>query len=153
MAIRFSTGLKNAMLGDTGLKSALADGVIHIYSGAQPSSANDAATGTLLGTVTVDAGAFTPGVATNGLEFEAASGGSISKAAAENWQFSGITNGTAGWFRFVGNAVDSGAQSTTLPRIDGSIARTGGDMTLSSTTITAGAPNTIDVFQLSMGNN
>lgn len=153
MALRFSTGLRNAMLDSTGLSAALADGVIHIYTGSQPASADAAVTGTLLGTVTVDGGAFTPGSPTNGLEFGTASGGVIAKAPGESWEFTGLADGTAGWFRFVGNAMDDGTSSTTLPRIDGSIAKTGGDLNLSNTAITTGAPNTIDVFQLTMAAN
>lgn len=70
MTIRASTGLKNAMLGEVGLKAALADGVIRVYSGAQPAAADNAVTGTLLMEITVDAGAFSHGSATNGLEWD-----------------------------------------------------------------------------------
>lgn len=153
MALRFSSGLRDAMLDSTGLRGALANGTIYIYSGAQPATADSAAPGTLLGQVTVDAGAFTHGVATNGLNFDAAVGGLITKAAGENWRFDGITGGTAGWFRFAGNPLDDGTSSTTLARIDGSIAKTGGDLSLSNITVTAAAPNTIDVFQLNMAEN
>lgn len=159
MALRFSTGLKNALLGESGidtgangLRGVFKDGVINVYSGAQPASADDAVTGTLLGTVTVDGAAFTPGSPTGGLEFGAPASGVVAKSVAETWKFTGLAAGTAGWFRFVGNALDGGASSTSLPRIDGSIARTGGDLNLSNTTIAVGAPTTIDVFQLTMGN-
>ena len=153
MAVRFSTGLRDNMLGSADLKTSFTNGVIYIYSGAQPSTADGAATGTLLGKVTLDAGAFAHGVATNGLNFDAPVAGVLSKAAAENWRFTGITGGTAGWFRFAGNANDDGLVSTTLTRIDGSIAKTGGDMTLSTTAIVVGAPSTVDIFQLSMAAN
>jgi len=153
MAVRFSTGLRDDILGSTGLSTSLNDGVIHIYSGSQPSTADSAISGVLLGTVTVDAGAFTPGSPTNGLSFDAPNSGVVAKAAAENWKFNGIVDGTAGWFRFVGNAIDDTLVSTTLPRIDGSIAKTGGDMTLSNTAITAGAPSTVDIFELAMAAN
>ena len=153
MAVRFSTGLRDKMLGSADLKTALANGIINIYTGAQPASADSAASGTLLGTVTVDAGAFTHGVATNGVNFDTPVAGVLAKAVSENWKFNGIVSGTAGYFRFVGNPVDDGLVSTILPRIDGSVAKTGGDMTLSNTAITAGAPSTIDVFQLTMAAN
>lgn len=153
MALRFSSGLRDAMLGSAGLKGALANGTIYIYSGAQPANADGAAAGTLLGQVTVDAGTFTAGNATNGINFGLPSGGIIAKAAAENWKFNGLTAGTAGWFRFVGNALDDGNTSTLLPRIDGSVAKTGGDLNLSNTAIVAGAPSTIDVFNLNMAAN
>jgi len=153
MAVRFSTGLRDAMLGSIGLDAAFTNGVIYIYSGAQPATADSAAAGTLLGVVTVDALAFVHGAATNGLNFDAPVAGTIAKAVSENWKFNGITAGTAGWFRFAGNPNDDGSASTTLSRIDGTVAKTGGDMTLSNTAIVVAAPNTVDVFQLTMAAN
>ena len=147
MALRFSTALRNATIGTTGMAGALSTGVIEIYTGAQPASANDPVTGTLLGTVTSNGGAFTPGSATNGLLFGTAASGSVAKAATA-WQFTGLANGTAGWFRFKGNAVDAGALSTTHVRLDGSIATSGGDMTIGNISVTTGAPNTVDQFVL-----
>ena len=150
MALRFSTGLRNGMLNATGIKEALADGVIYIYSGPQPASADDAVQGTLLGVVAKDAGAFAFGDPTYGLEFDAPVSGVLDKAAAENWKFNGAADGTAGWFRFMGNATDNLGSSTTLPRIDGNIGTFGADLNLSNVSIVTGAPNTIDVFRLSM---
>jgi hypothetical protein len=161
MAVRYSTGCFNKLLGTASLKDIFADGVINIYTGTQPLSADNAATGTLLATVTVDAGAFAAGVATNGLEFDAPVGAVISKAAAENWKYTGGTAGTAGWFRLVGNAADGHnqwetsspeASSTTLPRIDGSIGVSSGDMRLSNVNIAVGAPGTIDEFNITLSN-
>jgi hypothetical protein len=151
MTIKFSTGLRNGMLNATGFTEAFDNGVMYIYSGSQPTSPDDAVQGTLLGIVTVDGGAFTPGSPTNGLGFDAPASGVLSKAAAESWEFDGITTGTAGWFRLMGNAADSLGASTTLPRMDGSIATYGADLNISNVSITASAPNTIDVFQLTFG--
>ena len=147
MALRFSTALRNATIGTVGMAGALSTGVIEIYTGAQPATANDPVTGTLLGTVTLNGAAFTPGSATNGLTFAAAADGAVSKSAT-NWQFSGLANGSAGWFRFKGNAVDAGGSSTTAVRLDGSIATSGGDMTIGNINVTTGAPNTVDQFVL-----
>ena len=147
MALRFSTALRNATIGTVGMAGALSTGVIEIYTGAQPASANDPVTGTLLGTVTLNGAAFTPGSATNGLTFAAAADGAVAKSAT-NWQFTGLANGSAGWFRFKGNAVDAGGSSTTLVRLDGSIATSGGDMTIGNINVTTGAPNTVDQFVL-----
>lgn len=144
MTIRLSTKLRDNLAGTTGFAATFANGVIEIYTGSQPASADAAVTGTLLGTVTLNSGAFTPGTATNGLTFAAASGGSVSKSGV--WSFNGVAAGTAGWFRLKGNAVDAGGASTTLPRLDGSIATSGGDMAISNLAITSGAPNTVDTF-------
>ena len=147
MALRFSTALRNATIGTVGMAGALSTGVIEIYTGAQPATANDPVTGTLLGTVTLNGAAFTPGSATNGLTFATAANGAVSKSAT-NWQFTGLATGSAGWFRFKGNAVDAGGSSTTAVRLDGSIATSGGDMTIGNINVTTGAPNTVDQFVL-----
>lgn len=142
--IRLSTKLRDNLAGTTGFAATFANGVIDIYSGSQPASADAAVTGTLLGRVTLNSGAFTAGVATNGLTFGAPSGGVVAKTGV--WSFNGVAAGTAGWFRLKGNALDSDALSTTLPRVDGSIATSGADMNLSNIAIAIGAPNTIDSF-------
>ena len=103
MTLRISTGLATLLAGTTGFSGAMASGVIDIYSGTQPASADAAATGMLLGTVTLNAGAFTPGSTTNGLTFAAASAGTVSKSGV--WSFVGIAAGTAGWFRFRGQKL------------------------------------------------
>lgn len=150
MAVKFSTGLRNSMLGTTGLKDAMADGVLRIYSGAQPTSADNAPGGTLLLEITLDAGAFVHGSPTNGLEFDAPSAGTVSKAAAETWRGLGLVAGTAGWARFSANPLDDNSLSTTIKRIDMSVAKTGADLNIANTSIAVGAPTTIDVFQLTM---
>ena len=142
--IRLSTALRNNLAGSTGFATTFANGVIEIYTGTQPVTADAAVTGTLLGTVTLASGAFTPGTSTNGLTFAAASGGAVSKSGV--WSFNGVAAGTAGWFRLKGNAVDAGGVSTILPRLDGSIAVSGADMNLSNIAISLGAPTTVDSF-------
>lgn len=149
MTIRLSTGLRTSMMGTSGFSTIFANGIIEIYSGSQPTSADNATTGTLLGTVTLNGGAFTPGTATNGLTWAAAANGTASKSTSA-WQFTGVAAGVAGWFRLKGNALDNNASSTTLPRLDGSIANSGGDMNLSNTTIAVGSPNTVDVFSVTL---
>jgi hypothetical protein len=144
MTVRLSTGLRNRMAGTTGFASAFANGVIEVRTGSQPSSADAPASGTLLGTVTLNSLPFTPGSPTNGLTFATAADGAVGKSGV--WSFNGVAAGTAGWFRLKGNAVDDGTTSTTLPRLDGSIATSGADLNLSNTSIAVGAPNTIDSF-------
>jgi len=59
MALRKSTGLRNALAADYGIRDALANTRLRIYSGTQPADADAAATGTLLGTFTLSGGAYT----------------------------------------------------------------------------------------------
>lgn len=142
--IRFSTGLRTNLAGALGFAATFANGVIEIYTGTQPATADAAVTGTLLGTMTLSSLPFTPGVATNGLTFAAAAAGAVAKSGV--WSFVGIAAGTAGWFRLKANAVDAGTLSTVLPRMDGSCATSGADMSISNITVAVGAPNTCDTF-------
>jgi hypothetical protein len=148
MALKFSTGLRNQMLnairGAVTTTISLEHGIIYGYSGSQPANADAAVTGTLLIKFTVGSGAFSHGSATNGLDFDAPSSGTMSKAAAEVWSGVGIANGTLGWARFCGNPTDDTLASTTLPRIDMRVATSGAECNVSSTTIVTGATTTID---------
>jgi len=146
MTVRLSTGARNKLLdggSGGGIKGALNLGFINIYSGPQPLLADTGATGTLLGTASVNAGG-------TGLTFDAAVLGVISKAAAEAWKFTGLAVGTAGWFRFYPAAGNPANTSATEARIDGAVAASGGDLNLTNISITIGSPNTIDVFQFTM---
>jgi hypothetical protein len=150
MSLKLSTGLRNGMLNSTGFTEAFNDGIIYVYSGPQPTDADTAVQGTLLGRVTVNNAAWAAGSPTNGLGFDAPAAGVISKAAAEVWRMLGIADGTAGWFRLCGNAADAGGSSTSLPRMDGTVAISGGDMNLSSISIVTSAPTTIDTFTFTL---
>jgi hypothetical protein len=59
MALRFSTGFRNYLNEAGGVKQALNNGKIYIYSGSQPASADDAASGTLLAIISKSSGALT----------------------------------------------------------------------------------------------
>lgn len=146
MTVRLSTGMRNKMNdggASGGIKGALNLGFINIYSGPQPLTGDTAATGTLLGTVSVNADG-------TGLTFDPSVAGTISKAAAEIWKFVGLVNGTAGWFRHYPAGGNPASQSTTEARIDGAIATSGGDMNLTNVAVAVGIPNTVDVYQFTM---
>lgn len=145
MTLKFSTGLRNALASTAGFSGVFANGIIEIRTGPQPANADAAPTGTLLGTVTLNGGAFTPGSPTNGLTFSAAADGTVEKSGV--WKFTGLAAGNAGWFRFKGNALDSDAVSATLPRLDGAIAVAGGEMRISNLAVAVGVENTVDVFR------
>lgn len=66
MALRFSKGFRNFINEAGPLKQALAGGKLLIYSGAQPTDADSAVTGTLLVTLTLASGAYTAEVASQG---------------------------------------------------------------------------------------
>lgn len=151
MTVRLSDGLRTDMLEGGSLESALALGFIFIYTGSQPASANDAASGTLLVTIAVSDGAV-------GLTFDAiVTAGVLAKAAAETWSGTAAATGTAGWFRFnelvtdkAGTLAAAAASSTTAKRLDGSIAVSGGDLQMSNTAIVAAAIQTVSTFNLTL---
>jgi hypothetical protein len=152
MAERLSTGLANYINQTGSLKGALANGIISVYSGTQPTTADSAETGTLLLEFTVDAGAFTPGVATNGLNMGASSEGVLAKSA-EVWKGVGLaaagsSGTTAGYYRFYANAKVTGA-STTAVRMDGSIGTTTiSELQMVNPLIVTGATSTIETYNI-----
>jgi hypothetical protein len=143
MSLKLSTGLRNAIMGTDGFKGALEDGVIDVYTGTQPTDADAAETGTKLMRITVASGAFTSGVATNGLSFAAAAVSGVISKASEVWSGVGLATGTAGWYRFYANTVVTGA-STSAVRLDGACAVSGSQLNMSSTSIATGATVTVD---------
>lgn len=144
MTVRLSTGARTALAGALGFAGIFAGGIIEVRSGTQPVTADSAATGTLLGTITLNSGAFVPGAPGNGLTFGTPAAGVVAKTGV--WSFNGIAAGTAGWFRFKSNAADNDLSSTALSRLDGSVATSGADLNLSNIAIAIGAPNTVDSF-------
>lgn len=127
MTIKLNDAQRSAIIEAAG--DSFNSGVIEVYSGSQPSSANDAASGTLLCTISLPADAFA-----------AASAGVMAKNGT--WSATVTVSGTAGWFR-MRNSGD------TL-RMDGSITVTsgGGDLELDDTALVLNGTLTIDTFGL-----
>lgn len=126
MAVRLSTGLRNAAI-DGGIGAAFdTTGRINVYTGAQPASADTAASGTLLGTLTMSADAFA-----------AATGGAAAINAVTS-DTSADASGTAGYVRFYrtgDTAPGSAGNGTTDRRLDLLI---GTDITIDNAAIVAG---------------
>ncbi|MGH8073636.1 MAG: hypothetical protein ACREO4_06135 [Lysobacter sp.] len=120
MAVITSTGYCAAILGPTSFDALFQDGVIEVYSGMQPASADVAPTGTLLARITRDGAAWTAGASAGGLRF-IRDGRYVAKDAAQEWKLTGLAMGVAGWFRLLPNAADPGVASLTAPRIDGAV--------------------------------
>lgn len=111
---------------------------------------NGYAVSATLTTITASYANMASGVApVNALYFGEPAAGVIAKPTGQIWSFNGIAAGTAGWFRMIGSESDAGGLITAAPfpvRLDGSIAVSGGDASLSNITVAIGAPNTVDVF-------
>lgn len=141
---KFSTGLRNGMLSGLSLKAALDGGSLILFSGPVPPTADAAATGTVLMSLTVG------GNGTTGLTFGSAADGVISKSEAEVWATSAVAaSGTISYFRFVSSA-DSGGDSTTEARIQGTAGIVGTDLVLTSAEVTAGQPWTLNYFNVAL---
>jgi len=149
MALKLSTGLRDALLGTDSLKGILDYGVIKIFGGTPPSTADgDDTTFTLLVEITTDGLDVTPGATTNGLVFAAPSGGTIAKSA-DNWSGAAVATGTASWFRLYDNDVNMGSSSTAA-RLQGTVGTYGADMLVSSTNVVGGATITVDSFNMTL---
>lgn len=123
MATRLPTAARNAATNAVaGLPDAdVGAGSIQIRTGAQPATANDAATGTLLATLTLADPAFGASVA-----------GVATLDATPALSTTGVAAGTAGWFRMLDNSGDT--------VLDGAVTATGGggELELNTTTISIG---------------
>jgi hypothetical protein len=120
---RLSTGSRNAACNAI-VDQLDAGGTVVVRTGAQPATPNTAATGSILGTITLGAPAFAD--AANGTATAADPAGVVATA-----------DGTAGWFRVFdqsGNAVHDGSVG---------VAGSGADMIVATTAFTAGV--TVDV--------
>lgn len=144
MALRLSTGARNALAGTMGLKGIFNGGILEIYSGGQPASADYAETGTKLVRITVGSG----DAATAGLTFGTNAAGALPKSA-DVWSGVVLAAGVAGWFRLYGTGGTSGT-SATEKRIDGNVGVSGSDMEMSPTSLTLGRTHTIDEFTLTV---
>jgi hypothetical protein len=113
MAIRLSSGLKAALYGQYGITAMMQYGYIDVYSGAQPVTANEPPSGTLLGRITNDGDAHVSGTTAGGLQLTQDGSGRLT--AAGTWTLTGIASGTAGWWRWKWNAFDDDALSLYYP--------------------------------------
>ena len=150
MAEKFSTGHVN-MLAEA-VRTAYANCVIGLFDGVQPATSNDTeGSASLLGLVTLNGGAFTGGVSTNGLNFDAAVDGVLSKPSGSVWKCTGLaaagTGGkTATWFRVYANAYTTGASTSAL-RFDGAIGTsTSAELRMTNPVIVQGVETTIASF-------
>ena len=119
MTIRFNTAMRNAMV--TALTGRIGGYTLSIYTGSQPATADDAATGTKLVDITI-----------NG--FNAPVTGSATLNTSTPNTGTAVATGTAGWGRIVGGAGE---------HIDGTVGTSGTDFTINSTSITNGATVTL----------
>lgn len=145
MAIKLSTGLRNAILVSGSLKSLLDGKVMKLYAGTPPATADSALGGaTLLCTISQDATA-------TALTFDGAPvNGVLFKTPAQIWRGVNAAAGTATFYRLCA-AAEAGDASSTEQRVQGSVAAGGGgDLNLSSVALLAGASQGIDFYSIEL---
>lgn len=148
MALRLSTGMRNALLdkatGDS-LANLLDGGIIKVYTGTQPATADLAATGTLLCVISVASGAVADSNKPNGLVFGAAVAGVLPHHGSDVWSGLNLATGTAGWARFVANdaITTADAASSTDVRLDMAAATSGAQINFSTTALVTGMTTTV----------
>ena len=130
-------------------------GVIRIFSGPQPASADDTEQGAMLVEITQSSGAFEFGTETNGLVMGNVTSHALKRETGEVWSGTAEATGKAGWFRFYANTMATGGgseepigASTSAIRFDGFIATSGAQLNMSNTVVTAGGTVTIDSVAL-----
>jgi hypothetical protein len=118
--IKKNTALRNKQLNDS--LAVFNGGTLEIRTGAQPASANNAATGTLLVTINIPNPAFS-----------AASGGVASKNGT--WSAVAVASGVAGWARMK-------SSDGTYVR-DFSVGESGADLIIDDENVTSGVTVTV----------
>lgn len=93
--------------------------------------------------------------AANGLRMDYnAVAGVMTKDPTQTWSGTAVGAGTqtAGWFRYKGGIVDAGSldSGAVYLRMDGSIATSGADMNMNSTSVTNGALQTVSTFSFTV---
>ena len=145
MSLKLSTGLRNEMLAVGSFKATMDGCTLKIYDGVEPATADAAlASNTLLSQIFLNNDGLT------GLTFNAtASSGVIQKTTAEVWEGTNAASGTATFYRLE-LAEDTQVLSTTLKRVQGSVATAGAQLNLTSITLALSASQKIDYYSLSM---
>ena len=134
MTTRLSVTTRNAMQDQVTavVDAGVGPGTIKVYTGAQPATADTAASGILLVTITL-----------NDPSFGASASGVITADVDPIPTGTAGADGTAGWARVAdsdGNAV-----------MDGSVAEAGADFTISTTAITTGQDVNLNAATLTLG--
>lgn len=145
MTTKASTGVRNHVLVLGSLRTAFAGGFLDIYSGPEHATADAAINAdTQKHLVRI----FSDGNST-GINLAATAADGFVEKAAEAWTGTVLEDGKATFFRLV-SAADAGELSITLPRLQGSIARAGGDLNLSDVDLVSGDPQAVNYFTIAL---
>lgn len=144
MAIQLSSGLRDHMLLTGSFKSGLDGGLLKIYAGAMPATADADSSGlTVLCTISLDATG-------TGITFgSTVTAGILTKNTSEIWRGQISASGTATFFRFMAIG-DTGTLSTTAKRVQGTVNVVGADINFSSVNFIAPNYKVIDSLNVTL---
>jgi len=148
MALQLSTGLRNQLLDTNPFRTIFNLGALTVFSTSAgvPASADAA----LVGGTHVPLCVYSNNNTGTGITMAAsASGGVITKNLSEVWSHAAANSGTAAFWRLTA-VGDTGALSTTEPRVQGLCNTAGAEMNLDSLSFTATTVYTLDNFSISL---
>lgn len=141
---KISTGLRDHILATGSLKTGLDGGVIYVYSGTVPATADAALSGnTLLCIISNNAAGTGITMGTT------PASGVLGKNATEVWKGQVVATGTATFYRFAG-LTDGGALSTTLKRVQGTVGTVAADLIFSSVAFVVGDYKQVDSYNVAL---
>lgn len=141
---KLSTGLRDHLLTGGDFQSGVDGGVIYIYSGPEPATADAALAGnTLLNVISLNATGAGITMAA------AAASGVLGKNASEVWRGLIVSDGTASFYRFA-SLTDDGLESTTAKRIQGTVGTVGADLNFANINFVSGNYKQIDNYNVAL---
>jgi hypothetical protein len=142
MSLKISTGVRDHLLVTGSFKAAVDGGVIRVYNGTPPATADAALAGnTLLVTISNNS-------AGTGITMDSASAsGVLGKNPAEVWSGTVVANGTPTFYRY-SSLTDDFLLSTTAKRVQGTTGSAGFDLNFANTTFTVSEVKRIDTYDI-----
>lgn len=153
--LKYSSAFLNGLATNLGFAEMMSGGVVRLFTGIRPNSANDAIpVGSIeVARLTTDGKTFYPGISNGaGLLFSAYNDGVLHGFGT--WTLNGIAPGTAAWFRWNYAGLDYNSAGSNFPRIDGDVGVVGGDkkdLMLETASITIDTLANLEMFMFSLG--
>lgn len=139
-----STALRNHLLATGALDDGLNGGVIRMYTGTIPTSA-DASLGTAVLKCTISLNKTGAGI-----NFEAAPvSGVLAKSSSETWLGEVVAAGDYSFYRF-SSLTDDGSESTTEKRLQGTIGVLNADLLVGDIALAVGQEQRVDSYYVGM---
>ena len=142
--VKYSTAIREGLAIVGPMRTLLDAFYIRVYSGTIPASADASLASAVLMLEVSVGGMGDP------LTLEpTAPGGLLTKSASENWTGNVIVGGTPSFFR-IEKDTDTGNQSTTEIRIQGSCGSLGNDLVITALPLVESTPQAFELFQMAI---